>query len=145
MRFRYRLQKIVDLKSSEKKQAEWILSDALARLKLEEQSLADLRSTRSDLEQMIHDASSSGTSAQELVMLEQYIQHIDLLIADKMKMVEQAQQQVEKKSEQLVEKMKDEKIWLKARERSLQAFRAAFLRQEQAIIDETAVARFGKS
>lgn len=78
-------------------------------------------------------------------MLEQYIQHIDLLIADKMKMVEQAQQQVEEKSEQLVEKMKDEKIWLKARERSLQAFRAAFLRQEQAIIDETAVARFGKS
>jgi len=145
VRFRYKLQKIVDLKSNQKEQAEWLLTGALSKLKLEEQSLEELIMTRCSVEDAISVGASSGISASELIMLEQYIQHIDMLIAQKKESIRQAQQEVDDKSEHLVAAMKDEKIWMKARERSLQTFRAAFLRQEQAILDETAITRFGKS
>ena len=42
MRFRYSLQKIVDLKANETKQAEWLLSDAVGRLSEAEHSLQEL-------------------------------------------------------------------------------------------------------
>ena len=36
MRFRYPLQKLVDLKTNQKEQAEWMLSEAIADLQREE-------------------------------------------------------------------------------------------------------------
>lgn len=145
MRFRYHLQKIVDLKSSEKEQAEWVLSDAMSRLKLEEQSLEQLYETRRKVEQTVSEAIASRTSAAELSMLQDYLQHIDHLIDNRREAVQQVKQEVAVKSEQLVNKMKDEKKWLKVRERSYAAFRAEFFRQEQIVLDEIAAVRFGKS
>jgi|HigsolmetaAR204D_1030405.scaffolds.fasta_scaffold00003_130 flagellar FliJ protein len=144
MKFRYKLQKIVDLKSNEKAQAEWLLSGALAKLKLEEQSREELLQLRKSIEDQIDRATGEGISAADLVMLQQYLQHVDKLIEHKTESVRQAQRDVDEKSRHLVDAMKDEKVWMKARERSMQAFKAAFLRQEQAILDEMAIARFGK-
>lgn len=145
MRFRYHLQKIVDLKSNEKAQAEWILADALSRLKLEERTLTELYKTRESIEDMISSAAKSRISAAELMMLQEYIQYIDSLIEKKQRTVDEARRDVAEKTDHLTAKMKDEKIWLKARERSLQAFKAAFIRKEQAVLDEIASVRFGKS
>jgi len=144
MKFRYKLQKIVDLKSNEKAQAEWLLSGALAKLKLEEQSREELLQLRKSIEDQIHRATGEGISAADLIMLQQYLQHVDKLIEYRTESVRQAQRDVDEKSRHLVDAMKDEKVWMKARERSMQAFKAAFLRQEQAILDEMAIARFGK-
>lgn len=145
VRFRYHLQKIVDLKSNEKAQAEWILADALSRLKLEERTLTELYKTRESIEDMISSAAKSRISAAELMMLQEYIQYIDSLIEKKQRTVDEARRDVAEKTDHLTAKMKDEKIWLKARERSLQAFKAAFIRKEQAVLDEIASVRFGKS
>lgn len=145
MRFHYHLQKIVDLKSNEKAQAEWILADALSRLKLEERTLKELHKTRESIEDMISKAAQSRISAAELSMLQEYIQYIDTLIEQKQQTVVQARRDVAEKTDHLTAKMKDEKVWLKARERSFQAFKAAFIRKEQAVLDEIASVRFGRS
>lgn len=144
-RFRYHLQKIVDLKSNEKAQAEWILTNALAKLKMEEQSLEQLHATRRSIEELLQESASVKISVAELGVLQDYLQYIDTLIKQKQKSLLQAKQDVADKSEQLVSKMKDEKIWLKARERSFAAFKAEYLRREQLELDEMAAVRFGKT
>lgn len=145
MRFQYSLQKIVDLKSNEKKQAEWILANALSRLKLEEQSLHELKETRRIVEQQISEAAASSVTCAELNMLHSYVEHIDMLIARRRQALLEAKQDVSDSSQYLEVKMKDEKVWLKARERSYAAYRAEYLRKEQHELDELAAVRFGKS
>lgn len=145
MRFRYALQKIVDLKSNEKAQAEWNLSNAISRLKVEEQSLHELHETRRFAERKITEAAASSVTCAELTMLQSYVEHIDSLIARKKLSLQRAKQEVSDSSQHLAAKMKDEKVWLKARERSYMAFRAEVLRKEQYEIDELAAVRFGKS
>jgi len=144
MRFRYKLQKIVDLKSNQKAQAEWMLSMAMSKMKLEEQSLEELERTRQSLTDSMQEAALATVSAAELAMLQSYLQHIDLLIQRKVQQLNLARLEVAERSDQLVARMKDEKIWHKARERSLSAFRADFNRREQAILDEMASVRYGK-
>jgi flagellar FliJ protein len=144
MRFRYKLQKIVDLKSNQKAQAEWMLSMAMSKMKLEEQSLEELEQTRRSLTNSMQEAALATTSAAELTMLQSYLQHIDMLIERKVQQLNLAKLEVAKRSDELVARMKDEKIWHKARERSLSAFRENYNRREQATLDEMASVRFGK-
>jgi flagellar FliJ protein len=144
MRFRYKLQKIVDLKSNQKAQAEWMLSMAMSKMKLEEQSLEELERTRRSLMDSMQEAAAATTSAAELTMLQAYLQHIDLLIERKLQELKLARQEVVERSDQLVARMKDEKIWHKARERSLNAFIADYNRREQTVMDEIASVRYGK-
>lgn len=143
MRFRYPLQKVVDLKNNEKTQAEWLLSQAIELLRREEASLQELQSMQASLQDRLVAAASDSSSVSELQSLQQYIDHLELLISRKLNDVGAAQGHVVAKREGLTAKMLEEKVWLKAREKAYMAFLDYARKKEQQEIDEIAAVRFG--
>jgi flagellar FliJ protein len=142
MKFRYSFQKIVDLKNNEKTQAEWVLSEALGRLRTEETSLSHLSEQKMELSQQIADQSESSTTISQMLILQNYMNHLDHQIVKKNEDIELAQHVVVTKKEHLSEKMIDEKVWVKAREKAYNQFQMVAGRKEQEVLDEISTNRF---
>jgi len=143
--FKYGFQKIVDLKSNEKTQAEWFFSSAIGALRLEEQSLSMLQEEKKRLHDDMVNEAVSRTSVSELLVHQTYIQHIDRQIRRKTKDVQSAKHNVSVKQEQLVHKTIEEKIWFQARDKAKQAFTALELKKEQEELDDIAITRYKMS
>ncbi|BBH20873.1 hypothetical protein Back11_22180 [Paenibacillus baekrokdamisoli] len=141
-KFRYGYQKIVDLKTSETKQAEWLLSTSVGKLQSEEALLEKLFQERTSWSERLQDASSSAISLSELVVIQEYVDYLDICISRKHIDVKQAQREVESSRSFLSVKMKDEKVWQKSKEHAFDRFRAVMQVKEQNELDEIATARF---
>ncbi|UJF35344.1 flagellar export protein FliJ [Paenibacillus hexagrammi] len=142
MKFRYSFQQIVDLKNSERTHAEWILSEALGELRNEETSLHALFEQKDALQQQIVSASDQCVTISEMLLLQNYLNHIDQQILRKHQDVARAQKLVENKQEKLTERMLDEKVWNKAREKAFHQFQSFVAKKEQEALDEMATNRF---
>lgn len=140
--FRYSFQKVVDLKSSEKTQAEWLLSSAIGTLAAEELSLEELRMKQQEWEEKLIFSSQSAVTLSELQVIQQYLEYIETCIASKLKDVLSAQKAVENGRLVLSGKMKDEKVWLKAKDHARERFQYALQIKEQNELDELASVRF---
>lgn len=145
MSFRYPLQKIVDLKGSQKSMAEWEYAASLGKLRREEEHLEDLLQERKEVEQAIQETTVRPTPLTRLVSLQQYIDSLDERIHLKNQDVQSAELQVRKSQSQLSDKMVDEKVWLNARDRALERFRSERLAKEQNELDEIAIVRAAAS
>lgn len=143
MKFRYPLQKIVDLKETEKTQAEWLLSQAIHKLRQEELSLGELQALRETLHQGMLDAAANKASIQELQELQHYLIHVDRMIELKGQAVRQAQGVVMEKQKGLHSKAVEAKKWSKAKEKAYAYFVTESRRKEQQELDEIAAVRFG--
>lgn len=141
MAFRFSLQKVVDLKSNQKSQAEWMLSKALARQREEEETLARLEQDRTKLRDWLDNAARAPVPAGDLADLEQYIHHLDGLIRQKNGDLSRARKAVDDTRQHLMERTLDEKVWMKARERAFERYRAFVLKKEQQELDEMASIR----
>ncbi|MNV64393.1 Flagellar FliJ protein [compost metagenome] len=142
MSFRYSFQQIVDLKNNERTQAEWILSEAIGQLRNEETSLNCLFEKKENLHQEMAQASNHSVSISNMLMMQSYMNHVDKQIARKHQDVKQAKHIVSEKQEHLSEKMIDEKVWTKAREKAHHQFRLMVAKKEQDALDEMATNRF---
>lgn len=141
MRFRYAFQKIVDLKASEKTQAEWELSHAVGHLQVEEQQLSGLHSEKSQLQSNLSHVAQETVKVSELMHYQTYLNHIDRRISQKDADVRSAQQRVNRERQQLAAKMVEEKVWTTARDKAKRLFVHAEQRKEQGAIDEMATMR----
>ena len=141
-KYRYPYQKIVDLKTSEKTQAEWMLSAAVGRLQAEERTLSELLDERAVWTGRLHDDASAGITLSELQMIQTYIGHLDTVIWKKREDIRQATAEVDRCKTRLTDRMVDEKVWLKAKEKAFDKFKHAMLLQEQNELDEIASVRF---
>jgi flagellar FliJ protein len=139
--FRYPLQKIVDLKANEKTQAEWILSHAMTVLQEEEQFLHSLHSEKSEIHADLNSAVVIRTNISQLQTFQNYMTHLDHRITKKLKDVERAEQNVVHKKGHLSEKMMDEKVWSKAKDKAKMLFEVTERTKEQQILDEMATTR----
>ncbi|WJH33267.1 flagellar export protein FliJ [Paenibacillus sp. CC-CFT747] len=128
-RFRYSFQKIVDLKTNEKTQAEWILSSAVNDLRVEEDQLSDLKHHKSEVQETLVSAAANRTTVSELMLYQKYLDHIDHQILNKNAAVRAAQINVEDKQSNLTAKMREEKVWSKARRRPSFILRRLFLKR----------------
>lgn len=142
MSFRYSFQQIVDLKNNERTQAEWILSEAMGQLRNEETNLHGLVEQKEHLHNEMIQASSHSVTISNMLLMQGYMNHVDKQIARKHKDVRQAQHVVSQKQEHLSEKMIDEKVWTKAREKAQNQFRMMVAKKEQDALDEMATNRF---
>lgn len=143
MAFRFSLQKVVDLKTSQKSQAEWMLSRALARQREEEEALLELERSAGSLREQLGRSVQQKAPAGELAEMGRYLRHLDELIARKTVDLEQARLQTEQSRQHLTDRAKDEKVWQKARERAFDQYRSFMLKKEQQEIDEIASTRTG--
>lgn len=141
-KFRYAYQKIVDLKTSEKTQAEWLLSTAVGKLIKAEDSLDKLINERTSWSERLQDTSMNAVTLSELVVIQGYVEHLDNCIALKLDDVKQAGQEVDYRRSILSDKVKDEKVWQKSKEQVFDRFRAVMQVKEQNELDEIATARF---
>ncbi len=141
MRFQYSLQKIVDLKSNEKTQAEWMLSKAIGRLREEEASLSHLHAEKHSLQDELISASRHRAKISELLMMQHYLQHLERQIDEQLKEVQTAQTDVAHKQEKLTLKMLEERVWTKAKEKAYEKYRHVMTKKEQSELDEIAALR----
>ncbi|MFF2482650.1 flagellar export protein FliJ [Paenibacillus sp. NPDC058071] len=140
--FRYSYQKIVDLKTSEKTQAEWLLSSAIGVLQAEELTLSELRGKREEWELKQLGASEQAVSLAELQIMQHYIDYLDACIERKLGDIRRAQHKVDQNRSLLADRMKDEKVWMKAKEHAHDRFRQVMQHREQNELDEMATVRF---
>jgi len=140
--YRYPYQKIVDLKKSEKTQAEWMLSAAIGKLQAEEAWLEQLDADRIAWFEHLQAAAAGGAPLSELQMVQGYIDYLETAIVRKRQDVALAEAEVARKQTVLSDTMKDEKVWLKAKERAFQKFMHVTLVKEQNELDEMATVRY---
>lgn len=141
MRFRYPLQKIVDLKGSEKSMAEMEYAASLGTLRSEEERLAELSRERGAYEQQMVEQAEKPTALAELNLLQVYISFLDDKIRQQRQGVRAAAEHVQQRQTFLTDKMVDEKVWQNARAKSLHKFRQEALLKEQNELDEIALRR----
>ncbi|GIP07885.1 MULTISPECIES: flagellar export protein FliJ [Paenibacillus] len=142
MKFRYVYQKVLDLKSNEKTQAEWMLSAAVGELQSEQRSLEQLFEEQARTASAIQDEMENSASMLKLQELQRYMEYIEQSIARKLGDVKRAELNVEQKKSILNGKMLDEKVWLKAKEKAKEKFQHEMLLREQNELDEMATVRF---
>ncbi|WP_233566746.1 flagellar export protein FliJ [Cohnella endophytica] len=141
MRFRYPLQKIVDLKGSEKSMAEWEYAASLGKLRQEEEQLKQLQDERRELETSLQATAMQPTPLTDLLVVQRYIEIVDVRIRKQHEGVQTAEQVVRKRQGHLTDKMVDEKVWLNTRDRAFERFRSEQLAKEQNELDEIAIVR----
>lgn len=141
MRFRYPLQKIVDLKGSEKSMAEWEYAASLGRLRKEEERLSQLLAQRKAVEDQISSAAASCVTLAELTSLQLYLEALNAKINLQMQGVKSAESLVRQRQSKLAEKSVEEKVWLKAREKAYETYRHEMMVLQQNELDEIAMVR----
>ncbi len=142
MRFRYVYQKVVDLKSNEKTQAEWMLSAAVGVLQAEQCSLEQLLEERTRMHSVIQTEMENKASMIKLQELQRYMDYLEGCINRKIGDVKRAEVNVDHKKTVLSGKMLDEKVWLKAKEKAKDKYQQEMLLREQNELDEMATVRF---
>ncbi|WP_110933118.1 flagellar export protein FliJ [Paenibacillus bouchesdurhonensis] len=142
MRFHYVYQKVVDLKSNQKTQAEWMLSAAVGQLQAEQRSLELLEEDKVRTFTAIQSEMENKASMIKLQELQRYMDYLENCIAIKLGDIQRAEVNVEKKKAVLNGKMLDEKVWLKAKEKAKNKFQHEMLLREQNELDEIATVRF---
>ncbi|WP_199617957.1 flagellar export protein FliJ [Paenibacillus alkalitolerans] len=141
MRFAYRLQKIVDLKTNEKKQAESGLSAAITALNEEERRRSGLVDEKLSLQEQISGGAAGSLPVSELMLIQRYIDHLDDQIQRSERNIDSAQRNVEHSRQHLTERMVDEKVWAKVREKAHVAHTARVEKQSQNQLDDMAAVR----
>ncbi|MEX2415311.1 MAG: flagellar export protein FliJ [Paenibacillaceae bacterium] len=141
MKFRFPLQKIVDLKGNEKTQAEWLLSQALSKLRDEEQFLLELNDEIARQHEQLSRSSETPTPIVDIQFIQGYITHLEKQIERKQAEVQDARVNVQGKQSLLMDRSVDEKVWIKVREKALNLFTATSLKKDQQEMDEMASSR----
>jgi flagellar FliJ protein len=142
MRFRFPFQKIVDLKSNEKMQAEWMLSSAVSRLDEEERSLDGLEQEKDRIQGHMVQSSETFISVLDLQIMQTYIHHLSSQISSKQQDVENAKLKVDDKQKDLSNRMLDEKVWNRAKEKAYIQYQATLQKKEQEQLDDMASVRY---
>ena len=140
--FKYTFQKIVDLKESEKTQAEWMLSEAFATLNKLKEQLSLLHQEQEHWEQKLEQSVIVPTTMQEVLTIQHYIDFYKQAIIDKNVEIKDATYRVEVRRAELASKMKEEKVWIKAKENEHTKFKYHIQLKEQNELDEMASIRF---
>lgn len=141
MRFHYPLQKIVDLKGSEKSMAEWEYAASLGALRTEEERLEDLARERSLLDDKLTSTFQEPVPLGELLSIQQYIETLEDRIRSQQVGVHRAKMQAESSRSNLETRMIDEKVWQNARGRAFERYRQDRQSKDQNELDEIAIRR----
>jgi flagellar FliJ protein len=141
VKFKYPLQKVVNLKKTEKSNAEMLLARAMGQLRLVEMSLAELENEWDEVQNLLTNSAQQATSVSALIAIQDYLDHLEQSIKRKKEEAEQAKLEVTNKQVFLTEKTVDEKVWLKTKERAYQKFTTYVQRKEQYELDEIALRR----
>ncbi|HZG77469.1 MAG TPA: flagellar export protein FliJ [Paenibacillus sp.] len=141
MKFVYAFQKVLDVKTNEKKQAESQLSQAVGAMTLAERELSDLMLAKYRQQEKLSDDATKGRPMAEMIAGQQYVDHLEERIRAAKRKLVAAEKHVNDLRERLADRSVDEKVWLNAKDRALAVHRAEAERRSQYEMDEMATLR----
>ncbi|MCI3919024.1 flagellar export protein FliJ [Paenibacillus sp. TRM 82003] len=141
MKFMYSFQKVLDVKTNEKKQAEASLAQAVGLLSSAEQELSELMLAKYRMQQQLVDQAASGGTMAEMISGQQYVNHLEERIQLTKRKLLEAEKRVNELRGFLTDRTVDEKVWLKAKEKAQASFRLEVERRAQHELDEMATVR----
>jgi len=141
MAFKYPFQKVLDVKSSEKKEAESQLARAFAALTEAERELQAAVSEKERAQARLAEEALGPLAMAEIVASQRYVDFLEIRIKEADLRYKDAERRVSELRERLIDRTMDEKIWLNAKEKALTEFRKETERRSQLELDEMASAR----
>lgn len=141
MKFVYSFQKVLDLKTNEKKQAESELSRSIAAMAEAERRLSELMLEQYRTQEQLVEQAALKYSASGMATAQQYIDYLEEQIQRAKRAILTAEQRVNEHRQLLTDRTVEEKVWIKSRERAYSAFRAESERRAQYEMDEMALMR----
>jgi len=141
MKFMYAFQRVLDVKTNEKKQAETVLAEAISALSETERELSELMLAKYRTQQQLVEAASSKRPMADMIAGQQYVDFLEERIQATKRKLLAAEQIVNDLRRQLTDKAVDEKVWLKAKEKAHTAHLTEVERRAQYELDEMANAR----
>lgn len=138
MRFHYPLQKIVDLRTNQRTQAEWVLSEAMNLFQQEQETqqrlYEQLEGIQHEMDQVIKEASSIS----KIQLLQENIIFLQNQLVEQQERVKMSEQLIGKSQQNLTNKMQDEKVWTTTKDKAHVRFVSNLLKKEQQEMDEMA-------
>ena len=143
-RFRYRLQKVLNIKLKLEDQAKQEFSTARMLLIREEEKLEALYERKRGYEDRARELLSGVLDVQEIETNKNAILTMDGYIADQRMHVEKAQRRLEQAREHMTAAMQERKIQETLREKEFEAFLREENRAESKVIDELTSYTYGQ-
>jgi flagellar FliJ protein len=114
----------------------------VSHLKHEQDRYDRITNTSSSHDKRIEKTGKGKVSVRNLINNFYYARHLDKRKTEQKKVVQNAQKLVDEKRAELVEATKKKKVLERLKERKLEEYNKAALKEEQALIDEAASQRF---
>lgn len=141
MKFVYSFQKVLDVKTNEKKQAESSLSQAIGIMAELEKELSGLVRTKQQTQLRLSEQSTEKRTMADMLSVQQYVEFLEGQIQLMKRKLLESERSVNELRERLTERTMDEKVWLNAREKAHGMYMTEVQRRMQNELDEMATMR----
>lgn len=136
MSYQFSLQKILDLKEKEKEQLQSALSVSLKKLEEENRHNQFLKQQMNEIENQLIHTQQNKTSVSMLLSLHAYHQKLEKSVQQSQQRIVKAEKDVQRKTQQVIEKAKEEKTYQILKAREWEKYRYEQNRIEQNVLDE---------
>lgn len=141
-KFKFRLQKVLEVKQHLEKMRQQELALLLDKLKAEKIFCDKCINERDDYRQMRIRTERQGAGKSEILMIEQYLQHLKKKIIHHHQIVDRLELAISEKQHELRKVMMDKKSMEKYREKKHTEYEKTVLFSEQIFLDELAARKF---
>ena len=143
-RFRFRFRSVLRFREARENGKKQELGIKLNRLKHEEDKLDGIVNTSKNHDMLMEKSGQGSTSVRTLIYNYFYARFLDKSISDQKNEVDSAEDDVEAKRIELIEATKKKKILERLKERELEDYNQAVVKEEQTLIDEIATQQFNR-
>ena len=143
-RFRFRLQKVLDLRAAVEKEKAGKLAEARRNAAEARRARDDLESVRNAGREVLTSSHGSGGSVGHLLNLEYVLEKMESYLAEADAACAAADEDVESTLKEYHEASQERRTLDQLREKRLEVWKKEANRQEQKAIDEVAITRFGR-
>lgn len=140
-KFKFSYERILDLKQKEKESAQTQMSHAIKNQVRIEGKVLSISEKLEEVESL-WESKQEKALVTDLISMANYVQALRSSLKREQQSLQIAKINVEKKQEDLRDKLKEENIWSSLKEKAEETYMTEMKWQEQLIQDETAVTRF---
>lgn len=140
--FRFRFQKVMDMKQNEKEQAKAEYAGFLLQITQKEQELEGIQDLKRQWEEKWLGFQNQSVSIHTLLDTQVYIQHLENQIRIKKQELGFIEQQADEYQQRLIEKTKEVQVWETWKDKKALEYQEEFNQLEQKLMDELGLQRY---
>lgn len=136
--FQYPYQRILELKTKDKEQSQSHLAKALQKQERIENRILSIHESIEKITRNIEGIQRTKVKINDLITLHEYRDNLEKRLYEEKREMHYATLQVDKRQQELTEKVKEEKVWDKHKHNALEDYISEERRQENIRLDEIA-------